>query len=220
MSPKTVLYVKIGIQPRWITAARKGKNMSEEENKSLKIRVKFPSGAEFEAEGTREFIEQQRTWFLAQLDGKAPAPRTPRPSIASAGERPSAAPTQLPPSVSKPLPDKAMWERILKTEGGLVYPRRKYRQLTPETAALLLIAGAKTLLGAVNGYSALDLSKSLKLAGFGEGRLDRLLAADLRAGTLKTTGTKRGRAYILSDEGFARAFVLAEKLDQASAASF
>lgn len=193
--------------------------MDKDTTNTLKIRVKFPGGAEFEAEGSQEFIEQQRTWFLSQLGKKDAAPTPARP-VARPVIQPAPVPTPAPttntatPAPIRPLPDKGLWERLLKTEGNLIYPRRKHRQLTPQTAALLLIAGAKTLLNATNGYSALDLSKSLKLAGYEEGRLDRLLSAEMRDGTLKTAGSKRARTYILSDEGFARAFVLAEKLDQ------
>lgn len=189
--------------------------MENESNKNQKIRVKFPGGAEFEAEGSQEFIEQQRSWFLAQLAPKTPGTRT-RPSPMPESQPPlSAMPlSTVPPAAPRPAPDKTIWERLLKTENGLVYPRKKYRHLTPQQVALLLVAGAKALLNAADGYSALDLSKSLKLAGYGEGRLDRLLSAEMRDGTLKTAGSKRARSYILSDEGFARAFVLAEKLEQ------
>lgn len=193
--------------------------MDNELNKTQKIRVKFPGGAEFEAEGSQEFIEQQRSWFLAQLAPKTPGTRT-RPLPAA--EQNTRTETAIPanalaataPATARSTPDKTLWERLLKAENGLVYPRKRYRQLTSQQVALLLLAGAKVLLNAANGYSALDLSKSLKLAGYGEGRLDRLLSAEMRDGTLKTSGAKRARTYILSDEGFARAFVLAEKLDQ------
>lgn len=106
----------------------------------------------------------------------------------------------------------ALWEQIIKTDDGLVLLRRKSRLLTPETAAIVLIAAAKELLRESNGYSALALSKSLTKSGYGGGRLDRVLAAEMRQGTVKAVGSKRSRAYLLSDEGFARGFVLAEKL--------
>ncbi len=106
----------------------------------------------------------------------------------------------------------ALWEQIVKTDDGLVILRKKSRLLSPETAAIVLIAAAKELLHEQNGYSALSLSKSLTKSGYGGGRLDRVLAAEMRQGTVKAVGSKRSRAYILSDEGFARGFVLAEKL--------
>ena len=106
----------------------------------------------------------------------------------------------------------ALWEQIIKVDDGLVILRRKSRLLSAETAALLLIAGAKVLLNEQNGYSALSLSKSLAKSGYGGGRLDRVLTAEIRQGTIQASGSKRSRAYLLSNEGFARAYVLAGKI--------
>ena len=205
--------------------------MNSNEDAVLKIRFKFPGGEEFEAEGTREFIEEQRAYFLRLIGKDAPAAplintrissyeRTPKRTTYPLQTPPTARPQsaektpQRPPLLSANGPAKELWERILKTEDGLVFLRRKNRMLTHETAALVLIAGAKTLLGAANGYSALDLSKSMKKSGYGEGRLDRLLGGEIRTGAVVPVGSKRGRAYKLSDEGFARSFVLAEKLGE------
>lgn len=227
--------------------------MSDALEQKGKVRFRFRSGEEFEAEGNAAFIEQQRAYFL-NLIGKqgnaAPAPsarrelpvlpayeRQRRQAAAPASElyppqtepasmqmrlsgedeligvartdgypRPIIAPAALPPAA------ESLWQRLVKTEEGLVLLRRKSRMLTPENAALVLIAAAKTLLKAEEGYSALNLSKSLKRSGYGEGRLDRTLAGEVKAGALSTVGSKRARAYKISDEGFARAFVLAEKL--------
>ena len=106
----------------------------------------------------------------------------------------------------------ALWEQVVKVDDGLVILRRKSRLLSPETAAIVLIAAAKELLREKDGYSALSLSKSLTKSGYGGGRLDRVLTSEMRQGTVKAVGSKRSRAYVLSDEGFARGFVLAEKL--------
>ena len=106
----------------------------------------------------------------------------------------------------------ALWEQIIRVDDGLVILRRKSRLLSAETAALLLIASAKVLLNEQNGYSALSLSKSLAKSGYGGGRLDRVLTAEMRQGTIQASGSKRSRAYLLSNEGFARAYVLANKI--------
>ena len=108
--------------------------------------------------------------------------------------------------------DVRLWEEIVRVDDRLVYLRRKSRQLSPETAALVLIAAAKVLLRATEGYSALLLSKALKKSGYGGERLDRVLAGEMRQGTVRSDGTKRSRLYLLSDEGFAHAYVLADKL--------
>lgn len=109
-------------------------------------------------------------------------------------------------------PERQLWEQIIRSDDKLVFLRRKSRQLSPDTAALVLLAAAKVLLGASDGYSALLLSKALKKSGYGGERLDRVLAGQMRQGLVSSDGTKRSRLYLLSDEGFARAYVLATKL--------
>lgn len=242
--------------------------MTESNEKNVKIRFKFRSGEEFEAEGSPEFIESQRAQFL-QLIGKegrgtaaprglaarppmqavseflsdplntaaenfpplkspanAPFPRIQPSSAAFPGSQTDTAPADPERLLLQPAALRAkthtaaeapsaeaqrLWELIAKVDDGHVYLRRKSRLLTPETAALLLLAAAKVLLQE-SSYSALALAKSLTKSGYGGGRLDRLLGADLRQGTLRAEGSKRSRAYLLSDEGFARAYVLAGKL--------
>ena len=229
--------------------------MEQDAEQKVKIRFKFRSGEEFEAEGTPDFIERQRAQFL-QLIGK-PQDMPPRkgkhshpsmllfqppltepsdsaPATNAAGGSSVVFPTDTvaeepaflrrsreersTPYISPPgaavsvSADTRLWEEIVKMEGKLVILRRKNRLLTAETAALVLIAAAKTLLGAQNGYAALHLSKALAKSGYGGERLDRILAGEIRLGTIKSFGSKRSRVYTLSNEGFAKAFVLAEKL--------
>ena len=219
----------------------------EETEKCLKIRLRFPGGEEFEAQGNREFIEEQRNYFLSLIGkkggnsaGGAQGAKMPRPAV-SAPRRttyplltPNAAPAPLPELSTRPaaerqakLGERGMleqttgpemppssvlryWEQILKVDGDLVLLRKKMR-LSAAEAASLLIAGAKTLLGK-SAYTALDLSRAMRKSGFEEGRLDRLLAPEIRQGHLICQGVKRGRSYQLTNEGFAKAFVLAEKL--------
>lgn len=227
--------------------------MSQETEQKVKIRFKFRSGEEFEAEGNPDFIERQRAQFL-YLIGKQPqdAARkenslkssesyykqpasfaTPALPAEALTDTTSATDTQAPAFLRRTRPqdtdsaalpanpapistgtvqETRLWEELVKTEENLVILRRKNRLLTAETAALVLIAAAKVLLGAQNGYSALHLSKSLSKSGYGGERLDRTLGGEIRRGTVKSEGSKRSRVYLLSDEGFAKAFVLAEKL--------
>lgn len=240
--------------------------MSDTNEKKVKIRFKFRSGEEFEAEGSPDFIESQRAQFLQLIGKEGRSASTTRPSVSRpltrAFSAQSAEPTSPLPAAnfppltgpaaafprmqpaSAPFPSQAdagpqdpqqlllqpaalrtkprtamqpsdeaqrLWEGIVKVDDGHVYLRRKSRLITPETAALLLLAAAKVLLQE-NSYSALALAKSLAKSGYGGGRLDRLLGPDLRQGTLRAEGSKRSRAYLLSDEGFARAYVLAGKL--------
>lgn len=205
--------------------------MTDSPDSKLKVRWKFRSGEEFEAEGSRDFIENQRLYFLS-LIGKQPSVQ---PVKASEGFSRDlnrsvipATPTdsfdpyipavqrhmRKPETPALGLETTPLWERLIKTEEGIVVLRRKHRMLTPDSAGLLLIAAAKALLKADDGYSALNLSKSMKKSGYDEGRLDRVLLPELKAGAITSIGSKRSRAYKISDEGFARAFVLAEKLGE------
>ncbi|MGB2579362.1 hypothetical protein AAIR98_001281 [Elusimicrobium simillimum] len=137
----------------------------------------------------------------------APAPATPL--------SPSAGQQTLTKNISNTIitDTHSVWNNALRIEGDLVIIRRKFKLLSPSLAALIIVAGAKVLLKE-SAYPALKLAKSMKLSGFMEGadRLDRLTAVEVKQGTLAFEGTKRNRAYKVSDEGFARAFVLAEKL--------
>ena len=235
--------------------------MEQSSTDKVKIRLKFRSGEEFEAEGSPDFIEKQRADFLQLIgkDGRKTAPRpaaapshspqatsgrgdTPYISAEPLSTRPTAWPTDrwpaeeggsqpLPPlnttifaaerapsRISHPttpgIPDVRLWEEIVRVEDNMVFLRRKNRLLTPDTAALVLLAAARVLLKMPDGYSALALSKSLKKSGYGGERLDRVLGGELKLGTVRSHGSKRSRFYLLSDEGFAKAFVLAGKLAQ------
>lgn len=214
--------------------------MSVNENdKNFKIRFRFPNGEEFEAEGNRDFIEQQRNYFLALIGKRSPAsvislepaaqrsrtlaPAAPKPADLGAAASAPRADLSLPwPNLSLPpaqrgasaesaaFPALRLWERILKEDGEIVVLRKKMR-LSPNEGALLLLAGARVLLKQP-ACSALNLSRALKKSGFDEGRLDRLLAPDIKNGHITSDGSKRSRMYRLTNEGFARSFVLAEKL--------
>lgn len=231
--------------------------MTDESEKNLKIRFRFPGGEEFEAEGSREFIEQQRNYFLALIGKGATAPVSAMPAprkrptypltdeVRSAPIQPRPVPSAKPtlaftePQTPQPVPipplsaippamrssnmpqnganaeitaPVRLWEQLLKEEGEIVVLRRKMR-LNAAEAASLLVAGARILLKKPT-YSALNLSQSMRKSGFDEGRLDRILTPEIRNGHLESEGTKRSRTYRLTNEGFAKAFVLAEKLAQ------
>ena len=217
--------------------------MVEENKQNLKIRFRFAGGEEFEAEGSAEFIEEQRQQFLALIGKKAssipankPIKRTTYPLTSpQATQSETLTPPQEPfatelavlrqtysqeapssgPRIPAVLADKPhntarAWEILLKEEGDLVILRKKMR-LSPQEAALLLVAGARALLQKPQ-FSALLLAQAMRKSGFGEGRLDRILAGEMKNGYLISSGSKRSRSYQATNEGFARAFVLAERL--------
>ena len=203
--------------------------MTEETHK---IRFKFANGEEFEAEGTLDFVEKQRDYFLTLI--KKQLPDSPnaykfvedRAVIGhlSALERvrnnnagPTAktisptenhlSPREIP--QTPPAYDGRLWEQLLKQEGDYLFLRRKMH-LSADQAALLILAGRKALLGK-SGASALWLSRALEKSGFTIPRLDRLLAPAISLGYLQCEGIKRSRLYKLTPAGQAHAFVLAQK---------
>lgn len=209
--------------------------MLDNGDKSVKIRLRFPGGEEFEAEGNRDFVEEQRNYFLSLIGKKEkrvsfaapqpvrafakepaplpvlsplpPAQRPPTPSVPAA---PTNIPTASNTATGEAFPALRLWERLLKEDGEIVVLRKKMR-LTAQEAALLLLAGARVLLKKPS-YAALHLSKSMRKSGYSEGRLDRLLLQDIKNGHLTSDGSKRSRSYRLTNEGFAKAYVMAEKL--------
>lgn len=187
-----------------------------EENKS-KVRIRFAGGEEFEAEGSQDFIETQKNLFLA-LIGKRPEPNKVGhlQSPFQPNQMPPQEPTQKPdlkfhPPSTPDLPALRIWERLLKEDGDIVVLRQKFKITVQESAALIL-AGMRVLLKR-GECSALELSRALKGSRITlENRLDRLLAGEIQQNRLISQGAKRSRTYKLTDGGFAKAFVLAEKL--------
>ncbi len=182
----------------------------------LKMRFRLPNGEEFEAEGTREFIESQRNYFLTLIGQQQPdrlqtVTNTHQSSAVSIAEQPSRIiDRKLTSPVLVAHTEQYLWELLLKEEDGLLLLRKKYKTTILE-AATLLIAGAQVLLQKET-YSALELAKSLRASGIEGGRLDRILNPEIQSGKLLAQGSKRSRTYKLSNEGFAKAFILAEKL--------
>lgn len=216
-----------------------------------KIRFKFANGEEFEAEGSLDFVEKQRDYFLSLVKKKplGNIPSTPTmtrrltgistvnntPHLTS-NEDSSVSGTLTPrlyatapgsyASESKKVEQNApfsststdektvfsgehLWAQLLAQEGENLYLRRKFR-LSPDEAALILLAGGKSLLGKP-GCSALWLSRAMEKSGFSVGRLDRLLTPALKLNFLLCQGSKRSRLYMLTPTGLAHAFVVAEK---------
>ncbi len=214
-------------------------------NKTQKIRFKFANGEEFEAEGSLDFVEKQRDYFLA-LVKKKPLPSSARP-VADPSARTipqedtsvsgtltprmyATAPgsyasetkktAQTAPFFANTADDKPIFSSTrvweqLLTQEGDNLYLRRKFHLSADDAALILLAGGKELLQK-DGCSALWLSRALAKSGFDAGRVDRLLAPALKLNFLLCQGVKRSRLYMLTPAGLAHAFVLAEKKAQGS----
>jgi len=159
---------------------------------NYKLRIKHPSGAEFEAEGPAEFIISEKEGFLSRL-GPAGAAR------AENGRQP------------KEPQEKPSWEALAEAKNGLIILRNKHPQVKAGEAALLILAAERQLNG-TESLSAITLSKAVKTSGYAPERLDRTLVKAVREGLIKASGTKRNLSYQITDKGLERAWLEARKL--------
>lgn len=156
-----------------------------------KLRLKYPSGAEFEAEGPAEFILSEKADFLAGMT--APA---------------AAGPPVQAPAESRQEP--AFWNTIIDRNGPL-----RLRIKTPEinaVDAVLILMAASRALNFKEDMGAIALSKALKTSGYEPDRLDRLLAKEIREGRITASGTKRNRTYRLTQKGIGAAAIAIARL--------
>ena len=159
---------------------------------NYKLRIKHPSGAEFEAEGPADFILNEKEGFLSRLGAGQEAP----------AEQPKGQPTSQ---------ENDVWSAIIEVKNGLTILKNKHPNLKAGEAALLLLA-AKRQLEKTQNASAITLSKAIKNSGYVPGRIDRLLTRAVKEGLVKASGTKRNRAYSITDKGLERAWFEARKL--------
>ena len=160
-----------------------------------KLRIKDPSGAEFEAEGPAEFILNEKESFLKDLNhGKAVVQGS--PALPNHGQ--SAAGIDF-------------WDKFVEARGEQLRLRTKSPDISAAEAALILIA-ANEALNQKESISALILSKALKTSGYVPDRLDRLLASEIREGRATASGTKRNRTYQATRKGLERAHKTINKI--------
>ncbi len=151
-----------------------------------KLRIKDPSGAEFEAEGPAEFISNEKESFLKDL----------RQNIAHQQSL-QAAPVE---TSSK----AEFWNKVTESEGDHLRLKIKSPRISPAEAALTLIA-ANRAANQTESMSAITLSKALKSSGYEPARLDRLLSTEIREGRITASGTKRNRTYQITQKGLEKA---------------
>jgi len=160
---------------------------------NYKLRIKHPSGAEFEAEGPAEFIQTEKEGFLRGLPAAAAQGREPEKHQ----EEPAGEPR---------------WAALAETKNCLLVLKNKHHGLRAADAALLILA-AERQLNANASVGAITLSKAIKASGYAPERIDRLLTKANREGLVKASGTKRNRAYQITDKGLERAWLEARKLE-------
>lgn len=154
---------------------------------------------EFEAEGDKEFIENQKQEFFSLSSGSKKEFK--KLQDLSAKDLQEYTYKLEERTIAK------MWQKLTDTKNGyaILYQKHKMAQ----NSALLILGASKYLLNK-NELSALMLSKCLKKSGHITSRLDRVLNDYIEDNIIVSKGTKRNRRYSLSQKGFAKALVLAE----------
>ena len=160
---------------------------------NYKLRIKNPSGAEFEAEGPADFILTEKEGFLSRLGASQETPENQPKNQAKS-------------------PENDVWSAIIEVKNSLTILKNKHPNLKAGEAALLLLA-AKRQLNKTQDASAITLSKAIKNSGYVPGRLDRVLTKAIKEGLVKASGTKRNRTYNITDKGLERAWFEARKLE-------
>ncbi|HAH30820.1 MAG TPA: hypothetical protein DCL44_00740 [Elusimicrobia bacterium] len=162
---------------------------------NLKLRLKHPSGAEFEAEGPAEFILTEKTSFLKTLaTEETAAPKNAAEISRTALEQ-----------------NTEFWDKIVVKKHDLNILKIKPPEMTAREAALVLLAAQK-IKESKQSDSAITLSRAIKASGYSPGRIDRLLASDIKTGRVTASGTKRNRSYAIKDSGLEAAWLAARKI--------
>lgn len=164
------------------------------EEKNHRLRLKLPSGAEFEAEGSPEFVYRERKDFLNALEG----------GNAPGGGSDSA--------LGQPL---IAWDAIMEARGRNLQLRAKLPSgKTEKDACLVLLAASHRLLNQPKP-TATQLAKWLRSSGYPISRMDRALQDSVTHGEILSSGSRRARRYELTAPGRLKAYILANQLTAA-----
>lgn len=213
-------------------------------NDKFKIRIKIPSGAEFEAEGPESFIIAEKEKFLNFFINPLYSKKINQDeenfkhssntevlkkdminySVSKKDEETETNTYgSFPVTVQKGETgdnghynhvNENDWQKITKTgkDGRLILISRPITML-PADAIIILLAAEQQLQN-IKGITALALSRMLKSSGFQPPRLDRVLTNYISLGYIRHEGTKRNRIYMLTEEGFQKAALLAHSMAQ------
>ncbi|MBI4376547.1 MAG: hypothetical protein HY549_08865 [Elusimicrobia bacterium] len=159
---------------------------------SHRIKMKWPNGLEFEAEGSPKFVSQERREFLERL--------------AAARQPLEKSPERVP---NEP---EIAWEAITEAQGPRLQLRAKLGPGKSEKeACLVLLAASERLLGERKPTAA-QLARWLRGSGYPIQRMDRALQDGVKQGEILSSGSRRARRYELTASGRLRAFILADQL--------
>jgi hypothetical protein len=172
--------------------------MAEKEER-IKLRLRWPSGAEFEAEGPAELVSREGRDFAQALQGAGQAASLPTDGSAPAARR----------ALGEP---RIAWDEILELKGRALQLRSKLGAgKTEHDACLVLMAAAQKKLQEAKPTATM-LAKWLRRSGYPVGRMDRALQDAVAQGEILASGSRRARRYELTASGRLKALLLAEAL--------
>ena len=182
----------------------------------LKLRVKA-SDYELEAEGSRDFLNEQYEAFKQLLEDVAQ-----KPVVSKSREKidiPSRRESKTPPLPDQKTvePSNSQAESFQKLLVWNDQTQRVKSTVLPDgptriaDTVLLLLLGYRELQG-LSQVSALALNQGLIAAGFDDYRLDREMAPYLKARLVLRSGAGKGSRYRLTTRGVKRAQELVQTL--------
>lgn len=159
-----------------------------------RIRLKLPSGAEIEVEGSPEFVYKESKELLGSVQGAMERPGSPLSAMAEPGA----------PNIA--------WEAIIEHKGRNIQLRGKLAgDKSEKDACLVLLAASHRLLN-LPKPTATQLAKWLRASGYPIQRMDRALQDGVAKGEILSSGSRRARRYELTVPGRLKAHILANQL--------
>jgi hypothetical protein len=166
--------------------------------RDCRMRLRWPNGAEFEAEGSDEFVARESREFQRSLQN-APASTAPMASAARA---------------LAPGAPEISWSEICDQKGSALQLRAKLGGgKGQQEACLVLMACARQRLNEAKPTGT-QLAKWLRRSGYPIARLDRTLQEAVSGGLILASGSRRARRYELTAPGRLKGLLLAEELTQ------
>lgn len=148
-----------------------------------RIKIKYPDGFEIEIEGNRDFIKEYEEKILNRTHSE------------------SANITEL-----KSQKREYLYSRIIDFKNNIPYIKLKIPELDIQMAILIILTSNR-IFHKSDITSALNLSKSLKLSGYNPKRIDRYINNLIKNKDVEAYGTKRNRAYSITDKGDSKATI-------------